>query len=1207
MPINPQFSIDLFTTAPSGSVPLALLSTPMPDLTYTNILETDVALNESPLDPTVEYVENFRFVREFLGTRASHNIVVNPMLQYTNPNNIALNQMPPDWTLVSSGETSGSRWKFVPFRIDPSSNPSGVFPRDQVIETAQNGQPFTVFFPNGYRFYYQANQPAPISDTTIAGKTNNVLLNEPYVLEVYYTYHPMPPFAVSGSVHPSDTGFIDQSEMLVTVDGVDSSGTVTETVLTARTRQRRQHESQIGHTNLIVRAFNPDAYVSGPSGIALMDRVRRWVCSSDIVFTNTNTQRARLTFRFKNVPGLAIMAVVMYRRSSIGVFRWDAKGMMERMRRTYPSYAFAPKSSWNSSYPATIGSLPHAAPFYNLILPSTVQAGIDIRRISGVSGSTLTVASYLSSSSRFVSALGPVYGPHVILAIGRLLGYPPTQKPSNPGNASSLAQESCYVLLDRYSVPSGGPNVLSYPYTGSYNTVPREITGGATVSTWRLAASRQYANKIEILTDDIPIIRNRNYRFFSPTYSMSDAALSMHSATTAAVDSSVAPYVIRESLQLGFQANDLNSFRYVAVGYDKDGNVTELAYLSPHPAPSLKRGNAYVKFTNPNTTKARFGLVFMQPYVHPGDVGLSAPASEPRLVLTAPQECVFLSPIIVADYWKDGLLPQPSDANFIPSGTADFLTSGWTFGGNVTQHSGNEAPGYQGYIRINGQGSAIFRSSWTQSNDQFLFVAFRIRYRVTSSAKKFLFDFDVTWYRGTQIVDTCKAYWEKTAPDSNWYDEIVVAPFFAHLEGQPYPDSVSVSLMQANNVTVEIGYFNVALVDDPSSTNVVVRRVSEGIKPVVKLSTVRKQPRVIGLTEVNRFHWAAKIRPGIAYVPYTVPSSEVAHSFVRQAGFSPGDQLVLVYTLPEYSWSRPGGVPSYYRRESVIVEGGVIKVDDPIDNLRPITVTLDNGAVLSGPFGVERFGRTITLTGAYSGYSGTAEVLYAAFTPYYIYTGCFYEDGNELKSAAFNLSPYGTETGIMSGPFINGILREDNTVSISIGRPYRQRIGTYIYLMPFRAIPKADFDAGDRTGVRLPNGNYRGSYVRHGLGYFTVQTGVHYFRRTTDNGTFSMAAFPLAWCVHIPPLGIGYIDLLDLRSRGGGVVEGYSPEEPGAYWDMSDWDGGLASSGGKAIVRLPASLLSPAPDRDAFTHEQILEIIRRYLPAGIDYEVEYVS
>jgi hypothetical protein len=58
---------------------------------------------------------------------------------------------------------------------------------------------------------------------------------------------------------------------------------------------------------------------------------------------------------------------------------------------------------------------------------------------------------------------------------------------------------------------------------------------------------------------------------------------------------------------------------------------------------------------------------------------------------------------------------------------------------------------------------------------------------------------------------------------------------------------------------------------------------------------------------------------------------------------------------------------------------------------------------------------------------------------------------------------------------------------------------------------------------------------------------------------------------------------------------------------MSEWDGGYSAGAGRAIVRLPRSLLLPDSNREAFTHEHIVNLVNQYLPAGIDYEVEYVD
>jgi hypothetical protein len=107
--------------------------------------------------------------------------------------------------------------------------------------------------------------------------------------------------------------------------------------------------------------------------------------------------------------------------------------------------------------------------------------------------------------------------------------------------------------------------------------------------------------------------------------------------------------------------------------------------------------------------------------------------------------------------------------------------------------------------------------------------------------------------------------------------------------------------------------------------------------------------------------------------------------------------------------------------------------------------------------------------------------------------------------------------------------------------------------------------------------------------------------------TYGIAALRIAYVGQIPTLGWACVDLADIRTRGGGLPSGAKVDVPGAYWDMSEWDGGYSAGAGRAIVRLPRSLLLPDSNREAFTHEHIVNLVNQYLPAGIDYEVEYVD
>lgn len=1208
MPSYQGWRVDIFNSAPNNALPIGVVHTPEPDPSFTAILEVDTAVRSWIDEPTITYEQRFRWVEEFLRDRSAYNLVSNPMLQYTNPTGIPVNAMPPGWVLVSSSQSDPNRWRFYPMVVDPGNTIGGdsVFPRSIILNDQPDvGSPFTLFFPNGYVFLYNSTLSAsmPVS-CVIRGTAHSVQVNVPYVLEVYYTTDPLPPFA-SGYSYPSDSSWRTQSRMRASVFGKDVGGSVVETALLQATSAHRGQGSDIGRSNYLARyPLDLPNYLLAPPGVPRLvrvDRVRRWVCSSNIVFHHSGTVSADIELEFTNLPGLAVIAVVMYPRSEMMAFRWEYRSAhfrngVEWAMRSYPSYSFGSNPRMVSTHPSGTGSLAAdyrgAHAMGNLPVP---YAGKDTRSVNR----PMPPLQY-----NLFSALGDA---GLVFRYGIVFATPPSN-----GDPPS------YLQADVDSLPANGADLISYPYSGTYQSAPREILNGVVTRTWSVPSTRQMANFVELLSDDIPVELNRKYRFYTGSFLVDTGP------DYPPVNPSRCPYYVR---------SESDTYRYVAIGYDHHGDVTEIVHFSTQTAPALGCSNTWIRFTNPNTTKARLGIVFMQPYVHPADLGL--PGNQPYLVLS-PMKAAHIFPLLLADFWPGGVDPSPSDANLIPNDVADFHTGWMDMQVLEFNPTGQESGSQTGYVRISPWGWLSQTQSWLQSAPMFLHICIRVRFRLANTyppqdkdavpilvlRMQWLSDAGVSLFI-EQNVDL------RDYNDTQWHDLLLVAPVFAVLKTEPYPNKIEVRVVYSGSraPVLYLGYLNIGFVNDPAGLNIVRRRVSVGHGPIASAVTIRKPPRVIGVAEVSRFHWGVKVRPGLAYVPYTVTPDEVSHSFVRRAGFSPGDQLVLVYTLPEFARTQSASrnqrglyVPYHYRTEPVNIRNGVFRVTERVLPWMDMTLYLPDGTSVSGRadgvggvFRAGEYGREVTLLApSLSGYSGSAVVRYAHYGYYYTYTGCFYEDSGSPQPAVFNLSPYGTDSAKLSGPFIAQLMHED-PFHIYSASPVNSLIGAYLYLMPSRAILRSDFEAGDRTGVALPFPGYTGSYLRHALGHFPLQYGLDRLRRAVLNSSgnvvaiYEMAALVLAWCTYMTPLGTAYIDLLDIRFRGGGLPDGHQPPSPGAYWDMSDWDGDSVVGGGRAIVRLPRSLLEPAPDRDAFTHEEILEIVHRYLPVGIDYEVEYVD
>jgi len=427
------------------------------------------------------------------------------------------------------------------------------------------------------------------------------------------------------------------------------------------------------------------------------------------------------------------------------------------------------------------------------------------------------------------------------------------------------------------------------------------------------------------------------------------------------------------------------------------------------------------------------------------------------------------------------------------------------------------------------------------------------------------------------------------------------------------PSGVALALVQSPEPDISI----VAAMDTHTVGNELPLNPTLTQERRFRIDVPYKPPRVVGVEQISRYHWGVRIRPGLVYQRYVIPSYEAGHSWLLRAGFNRGDDLVLVYTLPEYTATSVGGVPVSRRMERVMVQSGVFHVERPIHNgMEHMLVT--DGVSLTGPangtvFHASMFGREVTIkSGSLASYTGPAEFTYWYYSPDYVYTGCWWEGASGPVPAVFNLSAH-SKSGLIVGPFARQFVTQQYP-TLSYRRAYQECLftGASIFLLPSMAIPYSRFVQGDRVGTRLPahSGAVR-SYVRHILGAmgFSHRTDIYYGWEEPRNvwHHYGIAVLRIAYIGQIPTLGWTCVDLTDIRTRGGGLPSGAKVDVPGAYWDMSEWDGGYSAGAGRAIVRLPRSLLLPDSNREAFTHEHIVNLVNQYLPAGIDYEVEYVD
>jgi len=105
----------------------------------------------------------------------------------------------------------------------------------------------------------------------------------------------------------------------------------------------------------------------------------------------------------------------------------------------------------------------------------------------------------------------------------------------------------------------------------------------------------------------------------------------------------------------------------------------------------------------------------------------------------------------------------------------------------------------------------------------------------------------------------------------------------------------------------------------------------------------------------------------------------------------------------------------------------------------------------------------------------------------------------------------------------------------------------------------------------------------------------------------SPLALPVGYILGRSRLAVTAPMVIDLRRHGGGWqnAEQLDITIRDALWDVSDWDGSLRGGAGHVLVKLPSYLLDSNHPYGGYSIDDIRRIVRRYLPAGITFDVEF--
>lgn len=162
------------------------------------------------------------------------------------------------------------------------------------------------------------------------------------------------------------------------------------------------------------------------------------------------------------------------------------------------------------------------------------------------------------------------------------------------------------------------------------------------------------------------------------------------------------------------------------------------------------------------------------------------------------------------------------------------------------------------------------------------------------------------------------------------------------------------------------------------------------------------------------------------------------------------------------------------------------------------------------------------------------------------------------------------------------------------------QLGTTIYLLPHAV---ALVDSNGEWAYRPEQWLYAHQWLPTGCSLLRHEIGIW------DESELSEGAMPLVigWVNGVTPLQAPTVVPIDVRVRGGGIrdAESLEPEIRNLLWDVSDWDGALRSGAGHVVIHLPRELLDPNHPLGGYTEQSVHEIVRKYLPAGITFDIEF--
>jgi hypothetical protein len=266
-------------------------------------------------------------------------------------------------------------------------------------------------------------------------------------------------------------------------------------------------------------------------------------------------------------------------------------------------------------------------------------------------------------------------------------------------------------------------------------------------------------------------------------------------------------------------------------------------------------------------------------------------------------------------------------------------------------------------------------------------------------------------------------------------------------------------------------------------------------------------------------NWYPCVRDGVFQQPYTLNSAEPSGSWLYNY-FQNGDELVLVYSVPEFVYQNPLAYG---------YQGG-LEVDEPAQVLSTQTILVHrhpildfisytvNGTVYTNPVSGDLYHGVVTIPTTLAP-TDDVRVTYVYRQDRYVYRGWY--DGSVFHD--LDLNP--------------GAGHRYEIGADGVGQPGYTLLdrGIVLYAIPTAAYPASGLSAGGASGsvnaMQLPDGQRPSHFVRHQIG------------TSTTSGPLApgTSAIMLAELFVDPPGTVNDVTIMDVRSRGGGLPVGWNP------------------------------------------------------------------